>query len=101
MKNDLMNQNAILITGITGHSGKYFLEELVTNKFNGFIRCIIRNTSDITSIEKSGLNIEKVVGDLNDHNLIDQSMSKVKTVVHIYNIHHSINIVECAIKNNV
>lgn len=91
----------LLVTGITGHSGRYFLKELINNKYEGSIRCIVRETSDTSLIDNSGLNIEKVVGDLNDQELMNQAMVGVDTVVHIYNIHHSPTIVQSAIKNNV
>ena len=49
-------------------------------------------------LDNSGLNIEKVVGDLNDQEFIDKVMDGVETVMHIYNIHHSSMIVQTAIK---
>lgn len=91
----------LLVTGITGHTGRYFLEELINNKYDKPIRCIIRNTSDTTQLDYSGLNIEKFVGDLDDERLIERAMNCIDTVMHIYNIHHSPIIVQAAIKNNV
>ncbi|MBP2639683.1 MAG: 3-beta hydroxysteroid dehydrogenase/isomerase family protein [Firmicutes bacterium] len=91
----------LLVTGITGHSGKYFLQELVDNKYGGSIRCILRKSSDTLLLDSSGLNIEKIVGDLNEQAIINQAMMGIDTVVHIYNIEHSPEIVEAAIKNNV
>lgn len=49
----------LLVTGITGHSGQYFLQELINNKYKDPIRCIIRKTSDTKFLDDSGLNIEK------------------------------------------
>lgn len=91
----------LLVTGITGHTGRYFLKELIANNYDKPIRCLIRKNSDTTLIDSSGLNIEKVVGDLNDPNFIDKVMVGIETVLHIYNIHHSIQIVQSAIKHNV
>lgn len=91
----------LLVTGITGHSGKYFLQELINNKYEGSIRCIVRETSNTSLLDNSGLNIEKVVGDLDDPHFIDGVMNGVDTVMHIYNIHHSPMIVQSAIKNKV
>lgn len=91
----------LLVTGITGHSGRYFLQELIKNKHEGPIRCIVRKTSDTTLLDNSGLNIEKAIGDLEDHNFIEKAMKGVDMVMHIYNIHHSPVIVKTAIKNNV
>lgn len=91
----------LLVTGITGHSGRYFLQELIHNNYEGKIRCVVRKSSDTLLIDGSGLNIEKVVGDLNNQQFLDESMIGVNTVMHIYNIHHSPMIVQVAIKNNV
>lgn len=91
----------LLVTGITGHTGRYFLEELINNKYEGFIRCIVRETSNTSLLDNSGLNIEKVVGNLDDPDFIDRIMNGVDTVMHIYNIHHSPRIVRTAIKNKV
>ena len=91
----------LLVTGITGHSGRYFLQELIENKYKGTIRCIVRETSNTSVLDNSGLNIEKVVGDINDKELIDKVMNGVETVMHIYNIHHSPLIVKSAINNQV
>lgn len=91
----------LLVTGITGHSGKYFLQELIKNKYAEPIRCIIRETSDTSLIDNSGLNIEKVIGNLNDKEFIDKAMDGVDTVLHIASIFYSVNIMESAVKHNV
>ncbi|MDM5332839.1 NAD(P)H-binding protein [Ureibacillus composti] len=91
----------LLVTGITGHTGKYFLQELINNKYEGSIRCVVRATSNTSLLDNSGLNIEKVEGDLDDPDFIDSVMNGVDTVMHIYNIHHSPKIVQSAIKNKV
>jgi uncharacterized protein YbjT (DUF2867 family) len=91
----------LLVTGITGHTGKYFLQELINNKYEGSIRCVVRETSNTSLLDNSGLDVEKVVGDLDDPDFIDSVMNGVDTVMHIYNIHHSPMIVQSAIKNKV
>lgn len=91
----------LLVTGITGHTGGYFLQELIDHKFSEPIRCVVRETSDTTMLDKSGLNIEKVYGDLNDETFIKNVMKDIKIIMHIYNIHHSPAIVEYALENNV
>lgn len=91
----------LLVTGITGHTGNYFLTELINNSYEGKIRCLVRESSNTNKLDKSGLQIEKVVGDLNDKEFLYQSMDGVNTVLHIYNIHHSPLIVGAAIKKNV
>lgn len=91
----------LLVTGITGHSGRYFLQELINNKYKGPIRCVVRETSDTSLLDNSGLHIEKAVGNLDDQEFIEGVMVGVEAVMHIYNIHHSYVIVQAAIKNKV
>jgi thioester reductase-like protein len=40
----------LLVTGITGHTGRYFLKELIDNRYEGPIRCIVRETSDTSML---------------------------------------------------
>jgi uncharacterized protein YbjT (DUF2867 family) len=91
----------LLVTGITGHTGRYFLHELINNNYEGPIRCIVRETSNTSLLDKSGLKIEKFIGDLDDSKFINSVMDGVETVMHIYNIHHSPMIVQTAIKKKV
>lgn len=98
---DERGEGMLLVTGITGHSGNYFLQELMKNRYKGRIRCIVRETSDTSRLDSSGLDIEKVVGDLEDTDFIDKAMTDVDTVLHIYNIHYSKLIVQKAIQHKV
>lgn len=91
----------LLVTGITGHSGRYFLQELINNKYEGPIRCVVRETSDTSLLDNSGVNIEKIVGDLDDQDLMNQAMIGVDTVVHIASIFYSVTLMKAAVKNNV
>ena len=91
----------LLVTGITGHSGKYFLQELIRNKYDGPIRCIVRANSDTSLIDNSGLNIEKIVGDLENQEFMNEVMSGVNTVVHIASIFYSVTLMRAAVKNDV
>jgi uncharacterized protein YbjT (DUF2867 family) len=91
----------LLVTGITGHTGRYFLKELIDNMYEGPIRCAVRETSDTSLLDNSGLDIEKVIGNLDDPNFIDRVMTDVETVMHIYNIHHSPLIVRAANEKKV
>lgn len=91
----------LLVTGITGHTGRYFLQELIDHKYEGTIRCIVRETSETSILDKSGLIIEKVYGDLNNKKFITKVMNGTDSIIHIYNIHHSPIIVEAAIEQNV
>jgi len=91
----------LLVTGITGHTGRYFLQELINNRYEGKIRCIVRETSNTIILDDSGLNIEKAVGDLNDKEFVRSAMDGVNIIMHIYNIHYSPLIVQAAIEEKV
>ncbi|HML34165.1 SDR family oxidoreductase [Sporomusa sphaeroides] len=91
----------LLVTGITGHSGRHFLQQLIDNSYSGKIRCVVRKNSDLDALNSSGLDIELVFGDLNDYAFVSKAIKNAKTILHIYNIHHSIAIVHAAITNNV
>ncbi|TYS69699.1 NAD(P)H-binding protein [Sutcliffiella horikoshii] len=91
----------ILVTGITGHTGKYFLQELTENKYEGRIRCIVRETSDTSILDSSGLKIEKVIGDITDEEFLDKCMKGIDTIIHIVNIRHTLPIIKAAMNNKV
>jgi len=91
----------LLVTGITGHSGRYFLKELIKHNYQEKIKCIVRKSSDTSFLDNSGLNIEKIVGDLNYEDTIAKAMIGVDKVMHIYNIHHSPAVVKYALQNEV
>lgn len=91
----------LLVTGITGHSGRYFLKELIKNKYEGYIRCIVRETSDTSMLDNSGLKIEKVIGDIRDEEFLNRCMDGVDTIVHIFNIKYTLKIIKMGIDNKV
>lgn len=91
----------LLVTGITGHTGKYFLQELIDHKYEGQIRCIVRETSDTSMLDSSGLNIEKVFGDIHDEAFLDKITKGVDEIVHIINVRHTLRVLKAAIKNDV
>jgi nucleoside-diphosphate-sugar epimerase len=100
-KKEYRGEEMLLVTGITGHTGRCFLQELINNKYDGPIRCVVRETSDTSLIDKSGLNIEKVVGDISDTEFLNKCMKGVKTIVHITNIRYTLRIIEAAINHRV
>lgn len=91
----------LLVTGITGHSGRYFLQELIKNKYEGYIRCVIKDPAESSLLENTGLNLKAVVGDLNDSEFINEVMQDVDVVLHIASIFYSVNVIEAAVKHNV
>lgn len=91
----------LLVTGITGHTGSWFLKKLISEGYSEPIRCIIRKESDSTPLKNSGLNLEIVRGTLEDKAFLEQSMEGVETVLHISSILFSENIMEAALKKGV
>ncbi len=91
----------LLVTGITGHSGMYFLQELIKNDYKGPIRCMIKDPSEISLLDNTSLNIETTVGDLTDLRFAEEAMHDVDTVLHIASIFYSVNVMKAAVKNNV
>ena len=91
----------LLVTGATGHTGRFFVKNLIDNNFQGKIKFLIRKNSNTSFLDNSGLNFEKVVGDINDCQALDSIMSGVEEIVHIYNIRQSVDVIKLAIKNNV
>ena len=94
----------ILLTGITGKSGKWFLRNLIDNDSclnNENYRVIVRATSNVELIDQSGLCIEKTFGDLNDERFLDNALKDIKIVFHIAGIHTPLKVVNAAIKNKI
>ncbi len=91
----------ILVTGITGHSGRWFAERLVREGYADPIRCTLRATSDASFLAKTRLNYSTVVGDITNPAFLDRITKGVDTILHIANIHFSERIVEAAIRNGV
>jgi len=94
----------ILLTGITGKSGKWFLKNLSENYSslnNKKFRAVVRETSNVELIDKSELPIEKVYGDLNDEIFLGDTLKDISVVFHIAGIHTSTKVVKAAIKNKV
>lgn len=94
----------VLVTGITGKSGTWFLKRLIEEKENlkeTKFRVIVRNSSNVELIDSSGLHIEKAYGDLNDTYFVEKSMENISTVLHIAGIHTSLKVIVAAINNSV
>jgi len=91
----------LYVTGITGHSGRWFFERLVNEDYKGKIRCVVRDGSDTGFLDKSGLDIDIVIGDLNDQGFLTSTMVGCSTVLHIASIDFSRNVVQAALDNNV
>ena len=91
----------LLVTGSSGHSGKWFMNQLITDLYTGKVRCTVRPTSDIDFLRNSYLNIEFFKGDLNDLMFVEKALEGVQTVIHIAGISLSNNIVKACIKHKI
>lgn len=91
----------LLVTGITGHTGRYFIETLIENKYEGRIRCIVRPNSNTFFLDNSGLNIERKVGDMSNESFIATCLENVDTVMHIAGIQKSHILINALVKSEV
>ncbi len=86
----------LAVTGVTGHTGRYFLEELVRGGFDGTLRVLVRESSDTRLLDASGLRVEKVVGDLlNDEDLF-RLVNGADRIMHIAGIRVTLPLLEAA-----
>jgi uncharacterized protein YbjT (DUF2867 family) len=76
----------LAVTGITGHSGSFMLQQLIDNKFDGTLRCLVRETSNTKLMDESGLKVEKVVGSNKNLDDLKRLVNGADTVMHISGI---------------
>ena len=91
----------LAVTGITGHTGGYFLRELQKNGFDGTLRCLVRESSNTKALDDSGLHIEKVVGDIHDPSDLLRLVSGADRVLHIAGIRDTLPLMEAIEKAGV
>lgn len=76
----------LAVTGITGHSGSFMLQQLIDHGFEGTLRCMVRESSNTKKLDESGLNVEKVVGSSKNPEDMLRLVSGADTVMHISGI---------------
>lgn len=91
----------LLVIGVTGHTGKYFLQELVKNKYKEKIRFLIRKENEEAILKNTGLNYETIYGDLENIESLKKACKDIDQILEIYNIRYSLNVLEAAIQNDV
>lgn len=91
----------IFVTGATGHSGGFFLQRLEKEKCDWHLKCVVRETSDLTIIDSTSLDIEKAYGDLNDVDFLSREMEGYDLVLHIASIYMSKNVVQATRKAGI
>lgn len=73
----------ILFTGLTGTSGRAFVDVLRKKNYTEPFKVIVRENSNIEQLGQSGLNCELIVGDLEDEQFLVESMEGCDCVFHI------------------
>jgi nucleoside-diphosphate-sugar epimerase len=95
----------ILVTGITGKSGRFFYENLVEKKEflrNYDFKALVRKSSDISRFSNSGVNIKFFYGDITNVQSMDQFCAgNYEVLFHIAGIHWTPIVVQAAIKAGV
>lgn len=96
----------LLVTGITGHSGRWFLKRLIAENYQGKIRCVMQSDREIspdnyTIFEDCNLDIEFAVGDLNDKTFLRESLKGIRIVLHIAGIKLSPSLIDIASESGV
>ena len=91
----------LLVTGVSGHSGRLFAERLARERYSGALLCALRPSSDAGFLAKTALNYSLAIGDITDPTFLDEVMKGVDTVLHIANTRFSEKIIASAIRNKV
>ncbi len=84
----------IVITGLTGHSGSFLLQQLIENDYKGKIRCFVRSSTKTEALNASGLDLELFCGDMERPEDMARFVEGAETVVHIAGIKHSLCLLE-------
>lgn len=96
----------LLVTGITGHSGRWFLKRLMAENYPGKVRCIMKTSRECSpdkySIFKDcNLDIEFAIGNLDDEAFLQKALKDIDTVLHIASISLSTKLVAAAVESKV
>lgn len=82
----------LFVTGITGLTGRFLLSCLREAGYNGPIRCLVREHSDVSWIKDDG--VELRIGDVCDVQSLKSALTGVSGVIHLVNIRSSPQIIE-------
>lgn len=91
----------LLVIGATGHTGRYFLQELKNNNYKDKVRFLIRNKENKDIFKAYNLNYETIQGDLNNQEDLIRACKDVDTILEIFNIRYSLNVLNAALSQNV
>jgi len=91
----------LYVTGITGHTGMWFLDRLERDGLGPLgcagVRCAVRPETDASRLEASPLGIELARGSLEDEDFLARSMRGVRTVLHIASINLTPGVMRAAL----
>ena len=101
-----MEKRCVLVTGITGRSGRRFLERLneAYEQDAGFpfsFKAVVRVSSDMGPIMASEMPIETICGDLKDPAFVRRALDGVDILFHISGIRLSLMLIEKAVEAGV
>jgi uncharacterized protein YbjT (DUF2867 family) len=91
----------ILLTGATGHSGRWFIKRLIEENFKGELVCLVREGGDVSLLEKSGLQHQIIYGRIGEGDSLDRALEGIDVVVHIAGIQISRLVMQAAINQGV
>jgi nucleoside-diphosphate-sugar epimerase len=86
--------DGLLVTGASGHSARYFFENLSAENYNKEIKCLVRKGSKVEHLKRYNLKLKLIEVDYNDVDDLKKSMKGSKTVLHTANITLSTNVIK-------
>ena len=69
------------VVDIAPQPGAQKTPQLMAEKYDKRVRCTVRETSNTSFLDNSGLDIELVIGDLKDPVFANRALDKITTVV--------------------
>ncbi len=91
----------LIVTGVTGQTGRSFLNRMMQEKYPGKIKCLVREESDTKFLDETGLDIVKAFGSLEDESFLAENMKDAEVVLHIASVLLSEKVMAAAIQNKV
>ncbi|MDP3051512.1 MAG: NAD-dependent epimerase/dehydratase family protein [Eubacteriales bacterium] len=89
----------LLITGITGLTGRFLLAELRKAGYMGRIRCLVRVSSDVDWIADNDLELFR--GDVSDTASVREAADGAAGVIHVAHIHNSRQITRACLERGI
>ncbi len=89
----------LLITGITGLTGRFLLGCLREAGYDGPIRCLVREQSDVSWIRDN--NVDLYIGDVSNVQSLKSAIIGASSVIHLVNICYSSQVMQACYSANV